>query len=1402
MSDKAPESPTTVKPLDIDDDDDIQESGITMDDGTSKPTTTTGAPPAASPTGTPAPTNPSTTASSGETPPPKPPRPATEQQKNEAILKEAFPDIEASVIKAVLIASRGQIDPAFNALLGMSDPDAIQNDADEQPPPQPPRPQHGQSQLDADEAYARQLAQHYENQSAAYEARTSNRGPPRQRQQTGLKPNELHDDREYSFLDDDLPVIQEQLKKGFQETQTKVNSWFKDLKKKFDEQFDEGEQSTQPQGGRGHYARGSGQSSTRSRDYERYDADPELLSDDFAGMKFHSDGTPAHPQAQNPNLFKPPPPSASPKPGDGRKVAFKDGAEDIDIYSASPKNAPKDSSSAGTPSGKSSKWQPLSSVEPDPIAENDPFSLGDSDDDKDAKEKPDKGGIKMDDSEERLRKAAAEAMADSLVEDKAKKDEAKPKFGKQIQKRQLEVPEYAASFVNYKALKKLIKKLSATPILQAQSDPLHPAVPIDSQAALQANKATFFFQLLKIRLKTLLDKKKVLQSRNGISRRTAKFTTLQEGFQQFANDLNKLQQFVDINGTAFSKILKKWDKTSKSKTKELYLSRAVEVQPFFNPTVISELSDQVTTSLQELGALADGDHVSFEEQGRPDHIVSIHHLLGTEEGDADTLLLETVLSGNLDSLRDLLGRMQATVDPNSTMNISLMERVTRTFLASISEAPQEALQVLLNTGLVDIQSEDDINERNCLHQATIYGNTFVLNLGLEKGVAVNRTDVYGRVPLHYASMHGRLDMIDSLLAVDSNTINLIDHDNFRPLVHAIIHNHLDCVKRIIEKGAQLNPLSETDHAPLNLACKHGSHAIVELLLINGAQILPDAEGLYPQHHVARSAKHPDLLGLLKQFGADLDQIDKMYGWTPLVHAASEGNVPCLRALLNEGADPNILDEKDLPALYYAAWEGHLECMNLLIPLQGVGGQEPSPKSTQVLPPTLGPMDGNSAPEPMALDPDAIPDLELPPPIIPLRRYGHNFLDTKTVVQISFGTDGEQPLAFFHDGKYPAARLTISSKASDFIPKNIILPFTEDTRLISFQVDNLDSFILDFDVFPTYGAKIIGKTVALPNTFRASLSSSGSCCLPLFDPRLRAIGQISFNTQVIKPFQGKPLEITDFETYWKATRQFDRHISSFVTGSSLVGDFVRLYVQQTKDGVAVLWPTRTIDLGGEGMTVPISWVTHGQFEQIVKNSPARKILATGQLDPQTELHEVHRLLATAGITLTTALDVLPPSVNVNLHFIYQRAQSRQSGGSTAVRSVAFSSYSPSVCTALNWKQPNFPVFLCNDLGREEVSMAPPQMIAAAMNHGRRSSSIKEVVRRAQSNNFMGLVVASRLLKMVPALVDAIKSQGLALVVDKSAEAGPRNDASPERPPTGVDGMLKYNGVLRFHDSIDM
>ena len=131
----------------------------------------------------------------------------------------------------------------------------------------------------------------------------------------------------------------------------------------------------------------------------------------------------------NPNLFKPPPPSKSPKPNDGRRVAFNESVENIDAYDASPRIPPKDNPATSPGSaGKTSKWQPLSMVDPNPVADNDPFSLGDSDDERETKDTKAvttpapvaKDGKKEDDDAERLRKAAAEAMADSLVEDDKK----------------------------------------------------------------------------------------------------------------------------------------------------------------------------------------------------------------------------------------------------------------------------------------------------------------------------------------------------------------------------------------------------------------------------------------------------------------------------------------------------------------------------------------------------------------------------------------------------------------------------------------------------------------------------------------------------------------------------------------------------------------------------------------------------------------------------------------------------------------------------------------------------------------------------------------------------------------------------------------------------------------------
>lgn len=141
-SDGPPESPTTAKALDFDSDQD----GATGTPITGKADNAPNPPP------------------KDEAPPAKPPRPLSAREQAEHTLKEAFPTIEASVVRAVLTASGGQVEPAFNALLGMSDPDSQREPDPPAMPPRPPRQQSlPQTQLDADEVYARQLQEHYSN---------------------------------------------------------------------------------------------------------------------------------------------------------------------------------------------------------------------------------------------------------------------------------------------------------------------------------------------------------------------------------------------------------------------------------------------------------------------------------------------------------------------------------------------------------------------------------------------------------------------------------------------------------------------------------------------------------------------------------------------------------------------------------------------------------------------------------------------------------------------------------------------------------------------------------------------------------------------------------------------------------------------------------------------------------------------------------------------------------------------------------------------------------------------------------------------------------------------------------------------------------------------------------------
>jgi CDK inhibitor PHO81 len=560
--------------------------------------------------------------------------------------------------------------------------------------------------------------------------------------------------------------------------------------------------------------------------------------------------------------------------------------------------------------------------------------------------------------------------------------------------------------------------------------------------------------------------------------------------------------------------------------------------------------------------------------------------ISQDESDFEPLVYQAIAAGNLSAVEDWTSRIGTLPDAR--------QRITKAFLSSAEEAPEAALALLLQTGSVDLNEIDAINQRNILHRAAISGRTVLLETGIAGNVDVHAVDVYGRIPLHYASLRGSTHMVQALLNAGPDTVDIRDHDNFTPLIHAIVHSQLAVVQILMQANAKIDRFSESDHIPLNLACQHGSIEIVQEILSAKPEILPDAEGLYPQHLVARSAKSsPQLLLLLRRHGVDLDQADKLYQWTPLFHAANEGNINCLRTLLDCGVSPNAVDEKGLSALYYATWEGHLECMRMLAARSPtVLGKRKEPQRT----PQIPSLPSSITPHSRSKEAMDIPPLSLPSPIIPVRRYGHNFLESKTFVIINFDNLGYDAIQFYEDNKYPAARLTIASKSSDLIPQNLLLPIQDGYKIISFQIDNLDTFAIEFDVYPTFGARVIARAVASSKVFTERSSSSGKWHLELLDPRLRAIGRISFNFQVVKPYSGVPLEITHFAVYWKETDQ-KPHNASLITGSSLSGDYCRLYVQMTRDGMAVLSPTWKISAGP--LEVPISRLTHAEYLQIGK-----------------------------------------------------------------------------------------------------------------------------------------------------------------------------------------------------------
>jgi ankyrin repeat protein len=92
-----------------------------------------------------------------------------------------------------------------------------------------------------------------------------------------------------------------------------------------------------------------------------------------------------------------------------------------------------------------------------------------------------------------------------------------------------------------------------------------------------------------------------------------------------------------------------------------------------------------------------------------------------------------------------------------------------------------------------------------------------------------------------------------------------------------------------------------------------------------------------------SAKRNDLFAMRRAIhsGANLNDVDSQ-GWTPLFHAAHQGNAEAVKLLIQAGADVNHGKETGFTALFSAVSGRHVETVRILldagaeiVPVQGI-----------------------------------------------------------------------------------------------------------------------------------------------------------------------------------------------------------------------------------------------------------------------------------------------------------------------------------------------------------------------------------------------------------------------------------------------------------------------------------
>ncbi|XGW04309.1 hypothetical protein V3C99_015459 [Haemonchus contortus] len=205
----------------------------------------------------------------------------------------------------------------------------------------------------------------------------------------------------------------------------------------------------------------------------------------------------------------------------------------------------------------------------------------------------------------------------------------------------------------------------------------------------------------------------------------------------------------------------------------------------------------------------------------------------------------------------------------------------------------------------------------------------------EEPLQVSVRDPEDRVALHYAAETMDLEVFKKILESDLTLLDCEDKNGHTPLLMAVMNGRTDLVELLLSKGANINHRDRDGHSAVHWAVVCGQLDMLNFLISKGADIeAPDSLKAAPLHYataiedISAELALAVLHTLIK--GGAIPNCRDMDDRTPILWAASNGNLEAMHSLKQAGGDLEAVDRDRLGVLHCAASHGYHETIDFFM----------------------------------------------------------------------------------------------------------------------------------------------------------------------------------------------------------------------------------------------------------------------------------------------------------------------------------------------------------------------------------------------------------------------------------------------------------------------------------------